>query len=724
MSQPKVSVCILSFNRITLLHHSLQRMSHDLDYPKSSLEFLVIDNGSADATVSMLQQFFPKVKLFPLNQNDGITSWNTLIEAATGDYILLLDDDAYLTDDNLSAAVKVLDQNPKAAALAIRAINPKGNIDFNYAYPTGVLSYWGCSALFKAPILKELKGYDPSFFFQAFELDLSLRLKERGYEILFSPQIWGIHLTEPNYQPNGFKFYVSRRNLIYVVQKHFTGLLKYKLLFRLFLMTYIQGRHFNLKTPLKAIFHGFFKGRKLTKQPVSKKLQQLYADDFSEFQAISTQRIMWKNRDFWLQRKESYPNLNAPFPEIKTYPNQLLIFLHRLNMDGATHVVLKMLSRSSFFESFGNLTVVSTLDGPLREHFEGLGVSVRIIPYAAHLHEHGPFSNALKYELEHLIKQSQFVWINTLDHSTSLFKLIDQCDASVFIFGHESLAPDSPVVGDIGIYHEQQEVLRRLAKKSNISFGFPSTSTSEYANHFFQTKTVSVVPLGIEPFKKPSLDRYKDLKCIRFLATGWMCHRKNQESLIPIFNEIQKIKTESQTKLRDFEISFVGTPYSNEKYQHLRHRALTEIGVSKVNFYPMLPNDKILTLMENHHFVLIPSLGEALCFSALEMMSTGGIVISSDCEGSEDMLSHHENGFVIPRNAFSKWTKVILDLLDPDQFSTKKLTQMGQNAWKSVHDFSMHRYEQSLMKALKHPNAHVPQVIERYSAKKEWEMMS
>lgn len=81
---------------------------------RQDVEFLFINDGSTDGTSAIIKNFAAsdhRVKLID-KQNGGVSSArNTAIEAASGEYIYLLDGDDFLTDNALDNIVKYIERS-------------------------------------------------------------------------------------------------------------------------------------------------------------------------------------------------------------------------------------------------------------------------------------------------------------------------------------------------------------------------------------------------------------------------------------------------------------------------------------------------------------------------------------------------------------------------------------------------------------------------------------
>lgn len=116
-SQPFVSIIIVNYNGRQWLELCLPSV-FAIDYPQQSYEVIVIDNASQDNSVSFIQKKFPQIKLIQSESNSGFTGGNNLgIDAAQGEYIVLLNSDTQVDEKWLSTLVKTARKNPKAGII-------------------------------------------------------------------------------------------------------------------------------------------------------------------------------------------------------------------------------------------------------------------------------------------------------------------------------------------------------------------------------------------------------------------------------------------------------------------------------------------------------------------------------------------------------------------------------------------------------------------------------
>ena len=94
-----LSICVPTYNRKVILKENIKEIKDKVSRYQNSVEILVGNNGSNDATVFMLEQF-KNLKIVNLNPNRGINPILLLLAAeAKGKYIWLLGDDDFLLGD-------------------------------------------------------------------------------------------------------------------------------------------------------------------------------------------------------------------------------------------------------------------------------------------------------------------------------------------------------------------------------------------------------------------------------------------------------------------------------------------------------------------------------------------------------------------------------------------------------------------------------------------------
>ena len=224
---PVVSIVFLVYNRCDELRISLQR-TLAADYDPACQEIIVVDNASTDGSAEMVRSEFPSVRVLTHPRNVGVSGWIFGLAAATGEYLLLLDDDCYLPEDGLSDAVAAAERH-RADMVSFKVVSTDDPTwEFTDKYRTGLFMFWGCAVLMRRGVAQALTGYDPEIFFLANELEFTLRFFDHGYRHLHLPQVVAQHMKRvpgPDDDPDRWiderSYRINARNWGYIVGKLF-----------------------------------------------------------------------------------------------------------------------------------------------------------------------------------------------------------------------------------------------------------------------------------------------------------------------------------------------------------------------------------------------------------------------------------------------------------------------------------------------------------------------
>ena len=181
-NNPLVTVNILSYNRRDELKHTLTRV-HEQEY--KNIEVIVVDNASCDGTPEMIKEFFPSVNLIQLKKNIGAPGYNYGFKAAKGEYILILDDDSYPTNNTICELLNVIKSNPKIGIVAAKINNTLLDFCETQNYPANPFSFVGCGALLDISKLEEVGYYDKNIFIYLNELNLTSKFIDKGYSVVY-----------------------------------------------------------------------------------------------------------------------------------------------------------------------------------------------------------------------------------------------------------------------------------------------------------------------------------------------------------------------------------------------------------------------------------------------------------------------------------------------------------------------------------------------------------
>lgn len=120
---PFVSVCTPTFNRRPFMEMMFQCFRNQ-NYPKSKLEWIIIDDGTDKIEDLVNESNIPQIKYFKYDTKMTLgKKRNIMHEKAKGSYIVYMDDDDYYPHDRISHAIETLQKNPQALCAGSSAIH-------------------------------------------------------------------------------------------------------------------------------------------------------------------------------------------------------------------------------------------------------------------------------------------------------------------------------------------------------------------------------------------------------------------------------------------------------------------------------------------------------------------------------------------------------------------------------------------------------------------------
>ena len=247
----KVSVVILNWNGCDMLRTFLPSV---VRYSEGEgIEVCVADNGSTDASVTLLQQEFPSVRTIVLDQNYGFADgYNLALQQVDAEYVVLLNSDVEVTEHWLEPMIAYLDKHPEVAACQPKIRSQRQKEYFEYAgaaggfidkygypfcrgrimevvekdegqYDTVIPVFWatGAALFIRRVDYVNVGGLDGRFFAHMEEIDLCGRLRSRNREIVCVPQSIVYHVGGATLKKeNPHKTFLNFRNNLVMLYKN------------------------------------------------------------------------------------------------------------------------------------------------------------------------------------------------------------------------------------------------------------------------------------------------------------------------------------------------------------------------------------------------------------------------------------------------------------------------------------------------------------------------
>lgn len=127
MNRPILSIIIVNWNTRNHLKWCLRYI-----YTRTkgiNFEVFVVDNGSHDGSVELVEKNYPSAKLIRNQTNVGFAKANNqAIRQAKGKYVLLLNSDTKVVHQTLVKMVEFMEENDKVGILGCKLLNPDGSL--------------------------------------------------------------------------------------------------------------------------------------------------------------------------------------------------------------------------------------------------------------------------------------------------------------------------------------------------------------------------------------------------------------------------------------------------------------------------------------------------------------------------------------------------------------------------------------------------------------------
>jgi len=231
-AEPALSVIIISYNTRQMTLDCLHALYADLGHESlggASAEVWVVDNASQDGSAQAVREAFPGVRLIENPRNAGFGAANNLaMRQAGGEFLLLLNSDAFVHPGAVGALVAHLRARPEAGAVGPRLLNQDDTVQPScYRFPSPARAWienlWVSSLLPAHPVVGDYRrwahdearsvdwvigacllvrraayaaagGFDEAFFMYQEETDWQRRLRDAGWDIAFTPSAVVTHL--------------------------------------------------------------------------------------------------------------------------------------------------------------------------------------------------------------------------------------------------------------------------------------------------------------------------------------------------------------------------------------------------------------------------------------------------------------------------------------------------------------------------------------------------
>jgi cellulose synthase/poly-beta-1,6-N-acetylglucosamine synthase-like glycosyltransferase len=227
---PSVSVVVPVHNSEDTISTCLESI-FNLDYPKDKLEVIVVDDSN-DRTPEIVRKF--DVNHIRFNRRVGIGFARRIgVETAKGELSASTDSDCRVEPNWLKELTKHFDcpeVGGVAGGVILHPYDKMGKYVGVLGFPAGGLLGFAkmfpvknsgeieristANAIFRRKILLEVGNFHPSFFYGGEDVNLSLRIAEKGHKLIYEPKAI-VHHYESRNNLSGFIKWHLRRGAAY-----------------------------------------------------------------------------------------------------------------------------------------------------------------------------------------------------------------------------------------------------------------------------------------------------------------------------------------------------------------------------------------------------------------------------------------------------------------------------------------------------------------------------
>lgn len=242
---PLVSIVVVAYRQREPLAECLRALGEAQAALGAPSELIVVDNGDLAALVAEQR---PDARVLRPGENVGFAAGAQAgIEAARGEWVALVNDDANVAPGALAALLEAgsaqADIGAVAAQIRFRTrperINSAGIVVDSLgvaserfagaplsaaAEPGEVFGASGCVALYRASMLAQLGGLDGRFFAYQEDVDLAWRARAAGWRAVYEPRALAEHLGSASTgEGSSRKYWLVGRNRVWLLARNMTA---------------------------------------------------------------------------------------------------------------------------------------------------------------------------------------------------------------------------------------------------------------------------------------------------------------------------------------------------------------------------------------------------------------------------------------------------------------------------------------------------------------------
>ena len=221
-----------------------------------SYEVIVIDNGSVDGSLEMIEKNYPLVRLIKNPENMGFAvACNQGIKAAKGEYIILLNNDIEVESNWLTKLYEGMERHPECGMGTTKMMFlDQRDVFYNtgdlfHAWSAGggrgqgekdtgqyeeedyVFGACAGAGIYRRDFFEKVGIFDEDFFIFAEDVDINMRGQLQGFKCVYLPKAKVYHIGTATVGLYSDRYiYLCKRNDIFVLIRNYSLKLYFKYL--------------------------------------------------------------------------------------------------------------------------------------------------------------------------------------------------------------------------------------------------------------------------------------------------------------------------------------------------------------------------------------------------------------------------------------------------------------------------------------------------------------
>jgi len=202
-----ISIVIVNYNGLHLLKPCLESIYNQTC---NDFEVIIVDNASTDGSTCYLEVWYPDILVIKNRMNRGFAGGaNDGIHVSRGEFVFMLNTDTILPPATLERLMNAVFINSSYGMYGTKMLYPDGRINSTgicvslsgaawdrgmgeqdvgqYDQSDEILGPCGGAALYRRDVLIQAGGFDEDFFLYMEDVDLAIRIQQRGYRCLYVP---------------------------------------------------------------------------------------------------------------------------------------------------------------------------------------------------------------------------------------------------------------------------------------------------------------------------------------------------------------------------------------------------------------------------------------------------------------------------------------------------------------------------------------------------------